>query len=117
MMEQQTALKKNDEMQERWKSCVRVTCYAYEMLERVKEAIDNFYDALRQFINNIVESFKPVVNSLTQLCMEFVDFFKTEDFHTDIYTYPHSYPHIVHNFKIDTRGFPSPIFKCARSRC
>lgn len=109
--------KSDDEMQERWKSCVRITCYASEMLEKVKEVIDNFYDALRQFINNLVESFKPVVNSLTQLFKEVADFIKTEDFHTDIYTYPHSYPHVVHNFKIDTKGFPSPIFKCARSRC
>lgn len=116
-MKQELMKFKSDDLQERWKSCVKVTCYSYEVLENVKEVIGNFYNALIQFINNLVESFKPLINSLTQLCKEFTSFVKTEDFHTDIYTYPHSYPHIVHTFKIDTKGFPSPIFKCARSRC
>lgn len=117
MMEQQIVLKKSDDLQERWKTCVRVTCYSYSMVERVKEVIEHLHEVARQIINSFVEAFKPMVNHLTMFCKDFVDFIKTEDFHTDIYTYPHSYPHIVHNLKIDTRGFPSPILKCARSRC
>lgn len=120
MMEQQVVLKNSndDEMQEKWKSCIHMTCYAYRMAERVKEVIDNLYDAMRTFLNSLAEAFKPVMQSLTLVWEEFRDFVdKHEDFIEYMSDYQHSYPPYVDNLKINTRGFPRPISHCARSRC
>ena len=117
MTEQQTVLK-NSEMQEKWKMCVATTCYAYRMVERVREAIDHLYDAIRQIINSLAEVFKPVVGSLNLVFEELRDFIDDhEDFIKYMKSYPPSYPQYVNNFPVNTKGYPRPITHCARSRC
>ena len=113
-MEQQMTLK-NDEMQEKWKTCILTTCYAYRMADSVKEIVEIFQEAVRQFINSIAEVFKPIVETLA---LTFKDFFdKVEDLYDYEKSYPLNYPPIVNNFKINTKGFPRPIIGYARSRC
>lgn len=117
MTEQQIVLKSND-LQERWKTCVMTTCYAYRMVERVREAIDHLHDVVRQIINSLAEVFKPVVESLNLVFEELRDFIDNcEDFILYIKDYPQVYQHKVDNLKINTKGFPRPIPHCARSRC
>lgn len=117
MMEQQTALK-SDDLQERWKTCISTTCYAYRMVERVKEAIEHLHDVVRQIINSFAEVFKPVVESLNLVFEELRDFIdEHKDFIKYCQSYPQSYPQYVDKFKLNTKGFPRPITHCARSRC
>ena len=116
-MEQQTALNSN-EMQEKWKTCVLTTCYAYRMVERVKEAVDNLINEVILIINSLAEVFKPIVDSLTLVFEEFIDFVdKHEEFIKYMKDYQQSYPPYVDNLRINTTGFPRPITHCARSRC
>lgn len=118
MMEQQKVLNSNSEMQDKWKSCILSTCYAYKMVERVKEVIDDLVDAVRIFLNSLAEAFKPVMQSLTLVWEEFRDFVDDhKDFIKYMRDYQHSYPPYVDNLKLNTKGFPRPISHCARSRC
>lgn len=117
MTEQQTALK-SDEMQEKWKKCVVTTCYAYRVAERVREVIDTLYDVMRQVINSLAEAFKPVMETISftfETLKDYID----EEFELTEYdkSYPQSYPRHVDNFRVNTKGFPRPITRCARSRC
>ena len=118
MMEQQKVLNNNSEMQDKWKLCIASTCYAYKMVERVKEVIDDLVDAVRLFLNSLAEVFKPVRESLTLVFDEFKDFIEEhEDFIKYMRDYQQSYPPYVDNLKLNTKGFPRPITHCARSRC
>lgn len=118
MMTEQWIVLKSDDLQERWKTCVMTTCYAYRMVERVREAIDHLHDVVRQIINSLAEVFKPVVESLNLVFEELRDFIdEHEDFIKYCQSYPQSYPQYVDNLKVNSRGFPRPITHCARSRC
>lgn len=118
MMEQQIVLKNNIKMQEKWETCIMTTCYAYRTVERMKEAIENLHDVVRQIINNLAELFKPVMKSLTLVFEEFRDFIdRIDDFYNNEKIYPQGYPHYVNNLKVNTKGFPKSITHCARSRC
>lgn len=114
MTEQQTALK-SDDLQERWKTCIATTCYAYRMVERVREAIENLHEVIRQIINSIAEAFKPFVETLTLAFKDFIE--EVEDLYDYDKSYPQSYPQYVDKLKLNTKGFPRPITHCARSRC
>lgn len=116
MMEQQIALK-NNEMQEKWKICVKTSCYAYKVAERIKESISILFDRLRQFFNSLAEVFKSK-DTLNDLFKELRDFTnKHKDFIKYTKSYPHSFPQYVNNFKVNTSGFPHHTFRYARSRC
>ena len=116
MMERQTVLKNSE--QEKWKLCVSSTCYAYRVVDRVKEVVDNIYEVLRQILNRLAEVFKPYIESLKSLKDKFIDFVDThKDFIEYCSNYQQSYPPFVDNLKVDTKGFPRPITHCARSRC
>ena len=114
MMTEQQIVLKSDDLQERWKTCVMTTYYAYKMVERVREAIDHLHDVVRQIINSLAEVFKPVVKSLNLVFEELRDFI---DEHEDFIKYMESCPQYVGNLKVNTKGFPRPITHCARSRC
>lgn len=118
MMEQQMTLKSNDNLQERWKTCIATTCYAYRMMERVKEAIEHLHDVVRQIINSLAEIFSPFVRSLNLVFEEFRDFIdEHKDFIKYCQSYPQSYPQYVDKLRVNSKGFPRPITYCARSRC
>ena len=115
MTEQQMTLK-SDDLQERWKTCVLTTCYAYRVVERVKEAIHNLTEVVRQIINSLAEVLKPVAETLTTAFRDLVEYVEecNEDSNK---SYPQGYPHYVDNSKFNSRGYPMTIRPCARSRC
>lgn len=118
MMEQQIALKKSDDLQERWKTCIATTCYAYRMTERVKEAIEYLHEVVRHIINSLAKVFKPLVDSLNFVFEGLKDFIDNhKDFIEYCQSYPQSYPHYVNNLRLNSKGYPRPIIYCARSRC
>lgn len=106
----------NDELQSRWKNCIQVTCHVFRIVEYIKyyveralEAIHNFIENLKSAFGSICEKLSEVFNDLTQLVDE-VENRKCK-------SYPHGYTHYVNKLKLNPRGFPQPVMKCARSRC
>ena len=124
-MEQQIVLKRDYdvEMQYKWKSCVRMTCYAFRTVEWLKDFIDRALEVIKVYIESLKNVFSSLTSSLTNSLSEcFEDLskrlFKPEEEYV-IESYPHIYPQYVNNLKVNTIGFPRPIVivHCARSRC
>lgn len=119
MMEQQTVLKKpyDAEMQYKWKSCVRMTCYAFRTVEWLKDFIDRALEVIEVYIERLKNAFSSLTNSLSECFKDLSErLFKPEEEYV-IESYPHIYPQYVSNLKLNTIGFPRPIVHCARSRC
>ena len=119
MMEQQTALK-NDEMQEKWKNCIKVTCNLFNIYGVLRECAQNLMETLRAIINNIKETLSDTFSKLSEALKEFKEII--QEYHkkeesNNFQSYPHSYPRYVDKLKLNVRGFPQPIMRCARSRC
>ena len=116
MMEQQMTLK-NNEMQLKWKSCVRVTCYVYRTVEQVIGFCERVLDAISLFIENMNTMFRDFIESLADAFKDLADrAFNPED-NKFYQSYPQSYQHYVDNLRVNTKGFPRLITPCARSRC
>ena len=114
MMEQQTVLT-NSELQMKWKTCVKVTCYAYRTVEYVSDFWQRVMDAIMQIVENLKRAFSDFAESLADAFKELID----RDSHEIIVSksYPHYVDNYVDNFKVNTKGFPRPITHCIRSRC
>ena len=114
MMEQQIALT-NNELQMKWKTCVKVTCYAYRTIKYVSDFWQRVMDAIIQIVENLKRAFNDFTESLADAFKELID----RDSNDIIVSksYPHYFYNYVDNFKVNTKGFPRPITHCARSRC
>ena len=115
MTEHQTALK-NDEMQEKWRHCIFYTCYSYRQAMSVVDRFEVIWEEIRKLINDLVEAFNRFMQSINLSFTEIVDIIN-EPLKQYCKSYPHSYPHSVDNFPENTKGYPKPIMRCARSRC
>ena len=114
MTEQQTALT-NSELQMKWKTCVKVTYYAYHIVEYVSDFWQRVMDAITKIVENLKRAFSDFAENLADAFKELID----RDSHEIIVSksYPHYVDNYVDNFKVNTKGFPRPITYCARSRC
>lgn len=119
MTEQQTALN-NDEVQEKWNNCIRTTCYVFRTYEVLRECAEKLVETMRLILNSIKEALCESFSNLSELFREFKEsiqeYCKKEESNS-FQSYPHSFPHYVDNLKLNTRGFPQPVMRCARSRC
>ena len=119
MMEQETALT-NSEMQEKWKNCIRTTCYISRTYEVLRECAEKLMETFRLILNSIKEALSESFSKLSEVLREFnesiQEYCKKEE-SKSFQSYPHSFPHYVDNLKLNTRGFPQPVMRCARSRC
>lgn len=118
----------SDDLQIKWQKCLHETffaCdvvyrYAPHVLEKIEEVANliityarQWYESLQEVARRFMEVIRPAFQKLSEA---FEDFKDTCDFEpVENKSYPHSYPHNVH--KYNTRGYPRPIYKCARSRC
>ena len=116
MMEQPKTLS-DYEMQEKWKSCVRVTCYVYRTAEWVKDFYERALEAISIFIEYMKTAFIDFTESLADAFKDLTDRVLKPDDDKFYQSYPQSYPQYVDNFKVNTKGFPRPIVHCVRSRC
>ena len=114
MMEQQMILK-SDEMQKKWNTCVIHTCYAYRMVEHLTEAIEVLTELVRNIFNNIVDIFKPFVESFQLVFKDFLEDLE-DNYVMEYKVYSRKYFH-TKKVAVNTKGFPRPITHCARSRC
>ena len=115
----------NDELQERWKSCVSVVCLAMHHVDKVVQTVKDLTDKLIRVIRDLVTKVKHIFSTLKEMC-DFAGFREYEELWDSINScfeekkqpiYPHGYPPYVHNLKLNKRGYPKPVFRCARSRC
>lgn len=120
MMEQQIVLK-NDELQDRWRQCVSLTCKVCSVIDIVMDAVANVMNTLSQILEEIRKVITPAFDSLVEVFNRIVgDYLANEQLKEKLSTYPHSYPHYPHFAKksrVNTKGYSRPIMRCARSRC
>lgn len=102
----------SEEIQNRWKNCVRVTCNVYRIVEGVIDFFNRVIEMINAFCDRLKEAFNGFINSLPSVIDS-----KKEVILTIKRCYPQSYTHSVDNSKVNTMGYPHHIYKCARSRC
>ena len=115
----------NEELQERWKSCVFTVCRAMPFVDKAIQSVKDLAERLIEVIRDLVTKVKHIFSNLNEMLSKY-------GFNKDVYqcstivgykdnekqpTYPHGYPPYVHNLKLNKRGYPRPVFRCARSRC
>jgi len=112
-------LMKYSDLQDRWKTSVKVTCHVVSVIPVLEDWVNRVIEVLKQFLEDLARVCIPMIESLSEAFKELSDKFVPElkDLLPEKYSYPQSYPHYVHNLKLNTRGFPQPIIQCARSRC
>ena len=119
----------SDDLQIKWQKCLHETffaCdvvyrYAPHVLEKIEEVANLFityarqwYESLQEVARRFMEVIRPAFQKLSEAFNDLKD--TCEDFRpVEKKSYPHIYQHNVH--KYNTRGYPRPIYKCARSRC
>lgn len=115
----------NNELQERWKSCVSVVCLAMHHVDKAVQVIYDLADRLTEVIRYLVTNVKHIFSTLDEMLSKY-GFKRHEDLWDNVTScfeekkqpiYPHGYPPYVHNLKLNKRGYPRPVFRCARSRC
>lgn len=119
MMTEQLMTLKNDDLQNRWKLCVKVTCFAIRTSEellcrmsKLKELLDTIGDLIRAFARKISESFgyvKDLVIEAFNRCAEKMEY--------KIPSKPKQRPSYRRGVKPNSVGFPRLIVYRARSRC
>lgn len=102
----------DEELQTKWKVCVRVTCSVYRLMDNIRDFIDRAVEAIQIFADKLREVFSGFMKSISNVLADKKDLIVTIK-----KCYPHGYPQNVDNCKVNTRGFPSPVYHCARSRC
>ena len=115
----------NDELQERWKSCLSIVCLAMHHVDKAVQVIKDLAEKLTLVIKDLVTKVKHIFSNLDEMLSKYG--FKRQEYLWDNVTscfeekkqliYPHGYPPYVHNLKLNKRGYPKPVFRCARSRC
>lgn len=98
----------NDDLQDKWKSIMLNTCREYQYKQ-----YEESWASIRKAIETFSEKVKETFDQLYYYVEEIEDILD----YGDIKSYSHFYPHNVHNCKVNTRGFPRPVSRCARSRC
>lgn len=110
----------NDELQNKWKNCVQVTCNMFNIYEVLRECAEKLTETFRLLLNSIKDALSESFSKLSEVLKEFNEniqkYCKKEESNIS-HNYPHSFPHYVDNLKLNTRGFPQPVMRCARSRC
>ena len=109
MTEQQRTLK-NDDLQRKWKLCIRNICYQFRLQACCKLIIQSWRGELSKALNSILEPFAEKLSKVFKDINSVTISNKRK-------SYPHGYPPYVHNMKVNKRGYPKPVTRCARSRC
>lgn len=118
----------SDDLQIKWQKCLHETFFACDVvyryvpyLEKIEEVVNLIITYAKQWCESLqevgrifMEVIRPAFQKLSEAFNDLKD--TCEDFRpVEKRSYPHSYQHNVH--KYNTRGYPRPIYRCARSRC
>lgn len=119
-MKQELTKTSNDDLQNRWENCVRITCHAFRTYELLKDFMDRALEVINVLIESIRNAFSGVFEKLSEAFKKFVEDipkYCRNRVEKNFQSYPHIFPHYVNNHKVNTKGFPRPVVICARSRC
>ena len=120
----------NDDLQIKWHKCLHETFFVCDVVyryvpyvsEKIEEMVNltityakQWYESLQEVARRFMEVIRPAFQKLSEAFNDLKD--TCEDFEKPVKkkSYTHTYVHNVH--KYNTRGYPRPIYKCARSRC
>ena len=120
----------NDDLQIKWQKCLHETFFACDVVyryvphvsEKIEEMVNltityakQWYESLQEVARRFMEVIRPAFQKLSEAFNDLKD--TCEDFEKPVKkkSYTHIYAHNVH--KYNTRGYPRPIYICARSRC
>lgn len=119
-------LMNSSHLQYRWRQIVGVTCYAVRCTNIIVGVVNDVVDSYTKIWSLLIELSEPILEPLVLNYETFAEHMYKElipilelidDVEQPIESYPQSYPRKVDNLKTNTKGFPRPINKCARSRC
>ena len=120
----------NDDLQIKWHKCLHETFFVCDVVyryvpyvsEKIEEMVNltityakQWYESLQEVARRFMEVIRPAFQKLSEAFNDLKDTYEDLEKPVEKKSYPHSYPHNVH--KYNTRGYPRPIYKCARSRC
>ena len=120
----------NDDLQIKWHKCLHETFFVCDVVyiyvphvsEKIEEVVNltityakQWYESLQEVARRFMEVIRPAFQKLSEAFNDLKDTY--EDFEKPVKkkSYTHIYAHNVH--KYNTRGYPRPIYRCARSRC
>ena len=120
----------NDDLQIKWNKCLHETFFVCDVVyryvpyvsEKIEEMVNltityakQWYESLQEVARRFMEVIRPAFQKLSEAFNDLKD--TCEDFEKPVKkkSYTHIYAHNVH--KYNTRGYPRPIYICARSRC
>lgn len=124
-MTEQEIILKNDDLQERWKSCMSMVCLAMPHVDKAVQVIQDLAKRMTEVIRELVERVRYVFSNVSEMLKQcwgdvptYIDSLtKVEEKRKDNQIYPHGYPPYVHNLKINKQGYHRPVMRYARSRC
>lgn len=120
----------SDDLQIKWQKCLHETFFACDVvyryapyLEKFEEVVNliiiyakQWCESLQEVARRFMEVIRPAFQKLSEVFNDLKDTYEDPvEKPVEKKSYPHSYPHNVH--KYNTRGYPRPIYRCARSRC
>ena len=119
MMTEQQMTSKNDGLQDRWKFCIKVTCFSIRASEelmskiyRLQELFDAIAETIRVFARRISEAFGYVKDLVTETFNRYA-----EKMDYEIPSNSKCRPTYKTKVKTNPTGFSMPIIYRARSRC
>lgn len=117
-MKEQTlmTLSKNSDLQDEWKTCVRITCFAVRTFEGLIPKLTELFNTIKNLVQalarKIAETFSYVSDLVAEAfnrCAEKMDY--------KIQSEPKKRPTYKRCVKSNSTGFHRPIIYRARSRC
>lgn len=117
MTEQQMTLK-NDDLQDRWTRCVRMTCLSARIcklascaMSRITEILSNLIKSMAEYISDVFSSIGDLISESIQKIRES---FEGVDFSSSVSIPRPKYNTVVRS---NSKGFSKPVLYRARSRC
>lgn len=114
MMEQQMTLKKNDDLQDRWKICIKTTCVAMRVIksaDKIKEIFETIISLIKNMATKLAEVF---AEFKSLICDKVSDYF---DIDIPLSSKRSKRPSYTDRVSVNVRGFSQPILCRARSNC
>lgn len=115
MTEQQMTLKKSDDLQDRWKICIKTTCVAMRVIksaDKIKELFETIIALIKNLATKISEAFTQFKDFICDRVSVYLNY--------DIPISPKSRskrPSYTDRVSVNVRGFSKPILCRARSNC
>ena len=119
-MKEQTVpmtLNTDEDLQCRWKYTIGVACSIAKLVDIFTEFYKAVYEAFKKVAETIYETFNGLKDIFEDLNNEYKKRLSQELSELSCKSVKRRPPKCLGNYRINTKGFTSPIIKCVRSRC